>query len=138
MKGTVELVDGVHFTAQSGTGHSISTDGPEESGGRNNGMRPMEAVLLGMGGCSAYDVVEMLRKRRREPTSLKLELEAERDDKIPKVFTHIHLKYIVSGERITDRDVARAIELSIEKYCSATKMLSSTAKITYEYDLLDE
>ncbi len=135
MKGLVELVDGVSFKVTSGGGHSAILDGPPNHGGMDKGMRPMEMVLLGMGGCTAYDVVEILRKGRTDPDSLEVELEAQRADEIPAVFTHIHLKYNVAGKGIKHRQVERAIQLSIEKYCSATRMLSSTAKVTFEFEV---
>ena len=136
MKGTVELSDRVQFKACSGTGHELILEGAPESGGKNKGMRPMEAVLLGMGGCTAYDVAQILRKQRKEPATLVLEMEAERSEQVPMVFTRIHLTYKVSGSGITERQVKRAIDLSIDKYCSATRMLSSTAKVTYEFEVL--
>ncbi len=136
MKGQVKLVDGVRFEVTSGSGHSTYTDGPPEEGGQNLGMRPMEMVLLGMGGCTAFDVAKILRQRRREPELLEIEMEAQRADEIPKVFTAIHLKYRVKGARIKESDVQRAIELSIDKYCSATQMLSSTADVTFEFELI--
>ena len=137
MNGTVELIDGVNFRVTSGTGHVSFTDGPAEHGGVNAGMRPMEMVLLGMGGCTAYDVVEILRKSRREVRELKIEMDAKRANEIPQVFTAIHLTYRVAGDGITDRELNRAIDLSIEKYCSATRMLSSTAKVTYDFEILN-
>ncbi len=137
MKGEVRLVDGVRFQVTSGSGHSSFTDGPPEEGGKNLGMRPMEMVLLGMGGCTAFDIVQILRKRRHEPQLVEIEMEAERADSIPKVFTSIHLKYKVRGEGIKENEVKRAIDLSLEKYCSATRMLASTAEVTYEFELLD-
>ena len=136
MKGEVKLVDGVRFQVTSGSGHSTFTDGPPEEGGKNLGMRPMEMVLLGMGGCTAFDVVQILRKRRHEPEVVEIEMEAQRADEVPKVFTEIHLKYRVKGVGIKEREVERAIELSIEKYCSATRMLASTAQVTFEFELL--
>ena len=136
MNGLVQLVDGVKFRVVSGTGHTAFTDGPADQGGANAGMRPMEMVLLGMGGCTAFDVVQILRKRRHEPELLEVELEAYRAEEIPKVFTRIHLKYRVRGNGIAEREVQRAIELSIDKYCSATRMLSSTAEVTYEFKVL--
>ena len=138
MKGRVQLVSGVNFRVTSGSGHASCTDGPPEHGGRNAGMRPMEMLLLGMGGCTAYDVAEILRKRRREPELLEIEIEAERADEIPKVFTKIHLKYTVKGAGIKSSEVARAVELSLGKYCSATRMLAKTAEVTHEFNLLDE
>ena len=135
MKGTVEFIDGVSFRVTSGGGHRAILDGPEEKGGQNWGMRPMEMVLLGMGGCTAYDVVEILRKARAEEISLRIEMEAERADSIPAVFTAIHLKYIVAAKNTSDRQVERAIQLSLDKYCSATRMLSSTAVVTFDFEL---
>lgn len=138
MKGRIQLVSGVNFRVTSGSGHTSCTDGPPEHGGQNAGMRPMEMLLLGMGGCTAYDVVEILRKRRRELDLLEIEIQAERADEIPKVFTKIHLKYTVKGAGVKTAEVARAIELSLDKYCSATRMLAKTAEITHEFSLLDE
>ena len=135
MKGTVDYIDGVSFQVTSGGGHNAILDGPEEKGGQNRGMRPMEMVLLGMGGCTAYDVVEILRKARAEEISLRIEMEAERADSIPAVFTAIHLKYIVAAKKTSDRQVERAIQLSLDKYCSATRMLSSTAEVTFDFEL---
>jgi len=136
LKGSVELVEGVNFRVTSGSGHTSFTDGPPEHGGVNAGMRPMEMVLLGMGGCTAYDVVEILRKSRRNVTRLAINIEADRAEDIPAVFTEIRLVYKVSGEGIQEREVKRAIELSVNKYCSATRMLSSTAKVTYQYEIV--
>lgn len=138
MKGSVQLLDGVNFQLTSGTGHCTQSDGPVEQGGKNAGMRPMEMVLLGMGGCTAFDVAQILRKRRREPDLLEIDLDAERADEVPKVFTRIHLQYRVRGKGITNREVQRAIELSLEKYCSATRMLAETAEITFEFQLLPD
>ena len=137
MKGEVRLVDGVRFQVTSGSGHTTHTDGPPEEGGQNLGMRPMEMVLLGMGGCTAFDVVKILRKRRHEPELVEIQMDAQRADEVPKVFTAIHLKYRVKGEGIKENEVRRAIDLSIEKYCSATRMLASTAEVTYEFELLN-
>jgi len=137
MKGTIDLRKGVQFEARSGSGHTLVLEGSPESGGINEGMRPMEALLLGMGGCTAYDVAQILRRQRREPSSLAIEMEAKRSEQVPMVFTHIHLKYRVGGSGITERQVKRAIDLSIEKYCSATRMLAMTAKVTYEFEVRD-
>ena len=136
MKGKVELIENVSFRLTSGSGHETRSDGPVEHGGTNAGMRPMELVLLGMGGCTAYDVVEILRKRRRPPDSLEIEIQAQRAEDVPKVFTGIHLKYFVKGDGITAKELERAIKLSLEKYCSATRMLSSTAEITFECQII--
>ncbi len=137
MKGIVEYSSAVRFEARSGTGHRLTLDGAPESGGQNSGMRPMEAVLLGMGGCTAYDVMQILRKQRKEPSALTIEMDAQRSEQVPKVFTGIHLKYRITGIGITGKQARRAIELSIEKYCSATAMLASTAEVTYECEVVD-
>ncbi len=136
MNGKVELLEGVNFRLTSGSGHVTKSDGPVEEGGKNAGMRPMEMVLLGMGGCTAFDVAQILRKRRREPELLEIDLQAERAQEVPKVFTRIHLHYRVRGEGITEAEVKRAIELSLEKYCSATRMLAETAEISFDFQLL--
>lgn len=136
MNGKVELLEDVNFRLTSGSGHVITSDGPVEEGGKNAGMRPMEMVLLGMGGCTAFDVAQILRKRRREPKLLEIDLQAERAQEVPKVFTRIHLHYRVRGEGITEAEVKRAIELSLEKYCSATRMLAETAEISFDFQVL--
>ncbi len=137
MEGTVEWLQGVNFRVTSGSGHVSHTDGPAESGGVNAGMRPMEMVLLGMGGCTAYDVVEMLRKSRCDVSALKIEMHAQRADEIPQVFTAIHLHYQVAGDGITAQKVQRAIDLSIQKYCSATRMLAATASVTCDFEIME-
>ncbi|MEO0367286.1 MAG: OsmC family protein [Pseudomonadota bacterium] len=137
MKVTIELEQNVHFRGTSGTGHDILMDGPAEHGGVNLGARPMETLLIGMGGCASFDVVYILRKRRLEVTNCVAEIEAERADTDPKVFTKIHLHFKVSGVGLTDKAVGKAVELSAEKYCSASIMLAKTADITHSFELLD-
>lgn len=136
MKATIELQDQVHFRAHAGSGAMIDMDGPEEFGGQGKGARPMETVLIGMGGCASFDVVHILRKRRLEVSSCTTELEAERAETDPKVFSKIHLHFKVSGEGLTDKAVAKAVELSAEKYCSASIMLAKTADITHSYEIV--
>ena len=136
MKAKIEWVDNVHFKATSGTGHELHMDGPEASGGQNAGARPMETVLIDMGGCAAYDVVHILRKRRVEVEHCVADVSAERAETDPKVFTKIHLHFSVKGEGLTEKAVARAVELSAEKYCSASIMLGKTADITHSFELL--
>ncbi len=136
MNGKVELLEGVNFRLTSGSGHVTTSDGPAAEGGKNAGMRPMEMLLLGMGGCTAFDVAQILRKRRREPELLEIDLQAERAEEVPKVFTRIHLHYRVRGEGITEAEVMRAIKLSLEKYCSATRMLAETAEISFDFQVL--
>lgn len=136
MKATIELQQQVNFKATSGTGHEIQMDGPAEFGGENKGARPMETLLIGMGGCASFDVVHILRKRRLLVTDCIAELEAERADTDPKVFTKIHLHFKVRGEGLTDKAVAKAVQLSAEKYCSASIMLGKTADISHSYEIL--
>ena len=106
------------FVGESGSGHSVVMDGPEDLGGRNLGARPMEMLLLGTGGCSIYDVLSMLKKSRQNVTDCRVELQAERADAVPAVFTHINLHFVVTGVGLKDNQVKRAVELSAEKYCS--------------------
>ena len=136
MKATIELKEGVNFEGFTGSGHKISIDGPQEHGGRNLGARPMELVLLGMGACTAFDVVHILRKSRLEVAGCHVELEADRADEVPKVFTRIHVQFTITGKDLNDNAVKRAIELSAEKYCSASIMLGKTAKISHGYEII--
>lgn len=136
MKATIELQENVHFRATAGSGAVIDMDGPEEYGGTGQGARPMETVLIGMGGCASFDVVHILRKRRLTIDSCVAEIEAERADTDPKVFTKIHLHFKVAGEGLTEKAVGRAVELSAEKYCSASIMLGKTAEITHSFELI--
>lgn len=136
MKAVIKLQENVHFSATAGSGATIEMDGPEESGGQNKGARPMETVLIGMGGCAAYDVVHILRKGRIEVDDCIAELEAERADTDPKVFTKVHLHFKVSGSDLTERAVARAVRLSAEKYCSASIMIGKTAEISHSFEII--
>ncbi len=136
MKATVELQKNVHFRATAGSGAVIDMDGPAEYGGEGKGARPMETLLIGMGGCASFDVVHILRKRRLEVHSCVAELEAERAETDPKVFTKIHLHFKVSGDGLSDKAVGKAVELSAEKYCSASIMLGKTAEITHSFEIV--
>lgn len=136
MKAAVSLKSGVCFEATTGTGHTIVMDGPEESGGSNQGGRPMEMLLVGMGGCTAYDVVTMLRKGRQDVRECRVEIDAQRASDPPKVFTQIHLHYSFEGENLQASKIERAINLSTEKYCSATVMLAETARVTHSYEII--
>ena len=136
MKATVELQENVHFKATAGSGAIIHMDGPEEHGGQSKGARPMETLLIGMGGCAAFDVVHILRKSRLSVSGCVAELEAERADSDPKVFVKIHLHFKVSGDGLAEKPVARAVRLSAEKYCSASIMLGKTADITHSYEVI--
>ncbi len=136
MKASIDLRDGVNFEGTTESGHTIGVDGPPEYGGRNLGARPMELVLLGMGACTAFDVVHILRKSRHQVTGCRVELEADRAEDVPKVFTHIRVNFFISGDKLTDKAVKRAVELSAEKYCSASIMLGKTAKISHSYQII--
>jgi len=135
MKARVKWVEGAAMLGESASGHAVLMDGPANAGGRNLGPRPMEMLLLGMGGCTQFDVLLILRKARQEVTDCVVELRAERSETDPKVFTTIHAHFIVSGRGLSERRVARAIELSAAKYCSASIMLGATAAITHDYEL---
>lgn len=137
MKARIKWVDGVTMLGESDSGHALVMDGPPEYGGRNLGVRPMEMLLLGMGGCTQFDVLLILRKARQEVTDCVVELEAERADEDPKVFTRIHAHFVVSGRELSHRHVERAIDLSAEKYCSASIMLGATAQITHDFEVRD-
>ncbi len=135
MKARVQLVEGMTFVAESGSGHAIVVDAAPDVGGRNLGARPMELVLMGTGACSAIDVVHILRKARQPITGCVVELDSERAADDPKVFTKIHLHYVVSGKGLAAAQVERAVKLSKEKYCSATIMLAKMAEITFDFEI---
>lgn len=135
MKASVRWIDGMMFEASADSGHTVVMDGPPELGGRNRGSRPMEVVLMGTGACSAADVVSILKKSRQDVTDCVVELEAERAQAVPKVFTRIHMHYVVSGRGLKPDAVRRAVSLSAEKYCSATRMLNETADISHDFEI---
>jgi putative redox protein len=137
MKASVRLVEGMTFIAESGSGHGIVLDASPDIGGRNLGPRPMEMVLMGTGGCTAIDVVHILRKARQAVSGCTVELDAERASEDPKVFTRIHFHFVVSGRGLAAAQVERAVRLSREKYCSATAMLAKTAAITSDFEILE-
>ena len=137
MKARVKWVEGVSFVAESGSGHSVVIDGAPDAGGRNAGMRPMEMVLAGTAGCSAFDVVWILKRARQPVTDCVVDADAERAASEPKVFTRIHLAYRVTGHGLDRHQVERAVRLSKEKYCSATAMLAKTAEVTYDVQVVD-
>jgi putative redox protein len=137
MKARVKWLDHMSFVGESGSGHSVVMDGAPEAGGRNLGVRPMEMLLLGLGGCSSFDVVMILQKSRQAISDCEVLLEAERATEDPKVFTRIHLHFIVKGHNLSAEKVERAVKLSAEKYCSASMMLGKTAEITHDFELVD-
>jgi putative redox protein len=125
------------FVGESDSGHSVVMDGAPEAGGRNLGIRPMEMLLLGLGGCTAFDVVSILHKSRQKMVDCEVEIEAERAPDIPKIFTRIHIHFVVSGHDLDSDKVARAVNLSADKYCSASRMLEKSAEITHDFEIVD-
>jgi putative redox protein len=138
MQATVKWIDGVMFVGETGSGHAVVMDGPPDHGGRNMGMRPMEMILLGVGGCSSFDVVQILQKGRNNIVKCVAEISAERVDAVPSVFSKIHLHFIVSGRDLKPATVERAVKLSAEKYCSASIMLTkSGVDITHDFEVIE-
>lgn len=138
MQAQIKWVDGAMFLGESGSGHTIVMDGPAEAGGRNMGVRPMETLLIGLGGCASYDVVSILKKGRQDIRDVHTLLEAERADSEPKVFTKIHIRFVVTGRQLKEAQVKRAVELSAEKYCSASIMLGrGGVEITHDYEIVE-
>jgi putative redox protein len=136
MKARIKWKEGVSFVAESGSGHAIVIDGAPDAGGRNLGPRPMELVLMGTAACSAFDVVLILRKGRQDVVDCIAEAEAQRAESDPKVFTRIHIHFVLTGRNLDQEKVARAIKLSAEKYCSASAMLAKTAEITHDFEVV--
>jgi len=138
MKARIKWVEDVMFVGESGSGHGIVIDGAPESGGRNLGMRPMELMALSVGSCSSFDVVTILRKARQNVVSCEAEVEAERVDSTPSVFESIHLHYRVAGVGLSEKQVARAIELSADKYCSASIMMKNAGvRVTHDFEIVE-
>lgn len=137
MKARIKWVEQATFVGESASGHAVVMDGPPDHGGRNLGPRPMEMLLLGMGGCTSFDVVSILKKARQAITDCVAEISAERADTDPKVFTKIHVHFIVTGQGLKEAQVKRAVELSAEKYCSASIMLGKAAEITHDYEIVE-
>jgi putative redox protein len=136
MKARIKLNEGMSFVGTTGSGHAVVMDGPPDLGGHNLGPRPMEMVLLGTGGCTAFDVVHILRKSRQDITDCVAEIEAERAAEDPKVFTRIHIRFIVTGRGLDPKRVDQAVRLSAEKYCSASIMLARAgAEITHDFEI---
>lgn len=138
VKARIKWVESVMFVAESGSGHSVVIDGAPEAGGRNLGFRPMEMMLIGLGSCSAFDVVTILRRGREQVTDCVVELDGQRADADPKVFTAVELVYKVSGKNLDPKKVERAVNLSAEKYCSASKMFAATAKLTHRIEIVEQ
>lgn len=137
MKCRVKWLDNMTFVGESGSGHAVVMDGAPEHGGRDMGIRPMEMLLLGVGGCTAFDVVSMLRKSRQSIVDCEVVLDSERAEEVPKVFTKIHIHFIISGNSLDPVKVDRAVKLSAEKYCSASRMLEKAAEITHDFEIVE-
>ena len=136
MQVTIKWIDGVSFVGESESGHAVVLDGAPENGGRNIGMRPMEMLLIGMGACTAFDVVTILKKARQPIIDCIAEIKATRASEIPKVFTTIHVHFVVTGDDLNQTQVERAVKLSAEKYCSASIMLSKSVAITHDFTIV--
>jgi putative redox protein len=137
MKARIKWVENVCFVGESETGHAVVLDGAPDAGGRNLGMRPMEMLLIGMGACTSFDVVTILKKARQPVTDCVAEIEAERANEIPKVFTKIHVHFVVTGKGLNATQVERAVKLSAEKYCSASIMLGKSVDITHDFEIIE-
>ena len=136
MKARIKWLEGAAFVGESGSGHSVVMDGPPDNGGRDMGIRPMEMLLIGMGGCTAFDVMLILGKARQPVTDCVVEIDAQRAEQVPKVFTRIHVHFIVSGNDLSEKQVERAVRLSAEKYCSASIMLGKVADISHDFEIV--
>jgi putative redox protein len=136
MQATVKWVDGAMFLGESGSGHTVVMDGPPDHGGRNMGVRPMEMLLLGLGGCASFDVISILQKSRQQVRDCRVEIQATRADAVPAVFEKIEMVFVVEGKNLKEAQVRRAVELSAEKYCSASIMLEAAGvEISHRYEV---
>lgn len=137
MKARIKWIENVCFMGESETGHAVVLDGAPEAGGKNLGMRPMEMLLIGMGACTSFDVVTILKKARQPIVDCVAEIQAERAEEVPKVFTTIHVHFVVTGKGLNVGQVERAVKLSAEKYCSASIMLGKSAQITHDFEVVE-
>jgi putative redox protein len=138
MQATIKWIDGVMFVGETGSGHAVVLDGPPEHGGRNMGIRPMELILLGAGGCSSFDMIQILQKGRNDVLDCVAEVTAERVNAVPAVFSKIHVHFKVTGRNLKDSVVERAVNLSIEKYCSVLIMLGKAGvEITHDFEVIE-
>lgn len=134
----VTYVDGLQFVGEAASGHAIVMDGDKEVGGRNTGARPMELLLIGLGGCSGMDVVSILKKKKQEINGVEIKVKGEKAENYPKKFTDIDIEFIARGRNVSDDAVKRAVELSMEKYCSVKATLEGSAKVTWSYKIIEE
>ena len=137
MQVKVKWLDQVAFVGETDSGHAVVMDGAPDAGGRNLGVRPMEMLLLGMGGCTSFDVIAMLKKARQQVLDCEVTVEGARAETVPKVFTDIHVHFRVYGHELSEKHVGRAVGLSAEKYCSASLMLGASAKVTHDFEIVE-
>ena len=137
MKCRVKWLDHMTFVGESGSGHAVVMDGAPEHGGRDMGFRPMEMLLLGVGGCTAFDIMSILKKSRQAITDCEVRVDSDRAVEVPKVFTRIHVHFIVSGKNLDPVKVGKAVKLSAEKYCSASLMLGKTAEMSHDFEMVE-
>lgn len=135
MKTRIKYIENVCLMAESESGHSLIIDGSAEIGGRNLGVRPMEMILMGLGGCTTMDILTILRKKRQKITDCVIEIDSQRRDTIPKIFSKIHLHFIITGDNLNEKHVQQAVQLSAEKYCSVSEMLKHSVEISYDYEI---
>jgi len=137
MKARIKWVENACLMAEAESGHGVVIDGAAEIGGRNLGVRPMEMILMGLGGCTAMDVLSILKKQRQNITDCVIEVNGERREQTPKIFTDIHIHYIITGRDLKNNLVKRAVDLSAESYCSVSAMLGKSANITHDYEIVE-
>jgi putative redox protein len=137
MKCRIKWLDHMTFVGESGSGHAMVMDGAPEHGGRDMGVRPMEMLLLGLGGCTAFDVMSILKKSRQTVIDCEVNIDSDRAEEVPKVFTRIHVHFTVSGKNLDPTKVEKAVNLSADKYCSASLMLGKTAKISHDFEIIE-
>ena len=138
MKASLNKIGPIAFEATADSGHSVIMDGSPDHGGTNMGSRPMEMILMGLGGCSGIDVSLILQKSRQQVSDCRIEIEGQRADAVPAVFTDIHVHYTITGKQLDPKKVARAVALSMEKYCSVTRMLETSVNITHDFNIVEE
>ncbi len=138
MKASLNKIGPIAFEATADSGHSVIMDGSPDHGGTNMGSRPMEMILMGLGGCSGIDVSLILQKSRQQVSDCRIEIEGQRADAVPAVFTDIHVHYTITGKQPDPKKVARAVALSMEKYCSVTRMLETSVNITHDFNIVEE
>lgn len=136
-KATIKYTDGLQFVGEAGSGHALVMDGDENFGGRNTGLRPMELLLIGVGGCSGMDVVSILKKKKQDVRSLEINVDGKKADEHPMKYTAIDIEFVITGRNISEEAVKRAIQLSMDKYCSVKATLEGTATVSHSYRIIE-